>query len=684
MKLSPIILALALSLSNSLSAAPKDQIVGPYVGTITPSEAFLIYRPGTTKQKIRLTAFDNTGKKVAETEASALPENDFAAKFHLKGLSPNTQYSYTIDNVDDSKPSPLVPKNKDNYFKTPPLTRTGQILNTAFISCVNDTTDGIWKQMLSQPLDLLALCGDTPYVDTGDMIKIRSKHRHLLQRPDLAKIIKNTSILGTWDDHDFGKNNGNGATTSAKTNTKKGFIEYRAHNQYGTGPEGIYHKADMGAAEIFMLDPRWFSMTGPSPINSTQPTSFGSEQWEWLLKSLKESEAPFKILVQGQIWQDKKNSETDDMFTYWAERDALLDFIKKEKISGVIVLGGDIHVSRYLLHPQRIGYDLHDFVISPGHTSVIKSLNVYHPSLNWSRAEANQYLTIKADTTKADPELTVTFTDKDGKNNHQTKITLSELTPKANKKITRDLRAYWPLDKDLTNQSILGKRIDATAQNGARLTPNGAQGGSIKLDGSKEHYLKVPRSFLDDNASSYTYSAWIKPSELPEHGSTDRHFILESNINNHCNLPQASSTGYAISAGFKATSDPKKINLELYTETLKPATIASKKPPTAIGQGGFEFKIDRASLETWTHVAVTFDSKSLNLYINGKLAKSHELQNPGPIAETGGLIIGGHRAGTGSNYTGLIDEIAIWNRTLTTAEISNLYNGGKPKSLTLK
>ena len=38
------------------------------------------------------------------------------------------------------------------------------------------------------------------------------------------------------------------------------------------------------------------------------------------------------------------------MFTYWYERDALLDFIKSEGISGVILLGGDIHVA-HLIHP---------------------------------------------------------------------------------------------------------------------------------------------------------------------------------------------------------------------------------------------------------------------------------------------------------------------------------------------
>jgi hypothetical protein len=87
------------------------------------------------------------------------------------------------------------------------------------------------------------------------------------------------------------------------------------------------------------------------------------------------------------------------MFTYWYERDALLDFVKHERISGVVLHGGDIHVSRYLIHPRRVGYDLHDFIMSPGHNRIIPSLNVYHPSLEWSLVEGQQFLFLEADPT---------------------------------------------------------------------------------------------------------------------------------------------------------------------------------------------------------------------------------------------------------------------------------------------
>jgi len=659
--------------------ADQVQTVGPYLGSVSPTEAHLLYRPGVLEKRLRLTALDPRNKVAATREARSLPENDFVAKFHLTGLTPGTRYSYQIDDLDGSVSVPLVRPGTTHFFQTIPAQREGQIIHAAFISCVNDSTDGIWTQMAKSPLDLLCLSGDTPYVDTGDLRTIRAKHRHLLQRHDLAKLGRSTSVLGTWDDHDFGLNNGNGVTAAAaKQNTRKGFIEYRAHHQYGNGPRGIYHKTDRGALEVFLLDPRWFSMTTPSPVDPTQPTCYGNEQWRWLLQSLKKSKAPFKILLQGQIWQDKKNSETDDMFTYWAERDALLDFIKKEKISGVILIGGDIHVSRYLKHPDRVGYDLHDFIISPGHTSIIPSLNVYHPSLEWSRVEGNQYLTVSADTTKDDPLLTVTFTDQTGATNHREIIPLSSLTPTHPTGLQKDLRAYWSFDKNFDNQTPLGDRINAIPHGGAIQNETGIRGSALKLQRDQNQYLEVSRSILDDNADQYTVSAWIKPSALPNHGHSDRHFVLESFVNNHCQLPQASSSGCGISVGLRSGATPDVVDLQLYTETLKPASVSSRQPPGTAVQGGFDHQLKRSLLKQWTHLAVTFDTTQLRLFINGTLVKTHPLRISAPLAETGGLIIGGHRAGEGRNFDGLIDEIALWNRVLNTTEILSLSNFRKP------
>lgn len=672
------LLIVVLLLVNSGLRA--DDSVGPYVGTVKTTEAYLLYRPGGQAVKLRLTVDDDQGANVATVVSRSEVEHDFVAKFHVVGLTPGTRYQYKIERLEPGGATVVAGGTPEFHFTTVPASRNGQVLNVAFLSCVNDTTDPIWQEMARHDLNLLCFGGDTPYADTGNLLDLRNKHRHLLQRPALAALGRSVPFVGTWDDHDFGLNNANGKSAAElKENTRRAFIEYRVQDQYGSGDEGIYQKADRGAMEVFLLDARWYSQTGPSPISPKQSTCFGNDQWQWLLESLRNSEAPFKVLLQGQIWQDKKNRETDDMHTYYAERDALLDFIKKERIPGVVLVGGDIHVSRHLVHPLRVGYDLHDFIISPGHTGVIPSLNVYHQDLEWSRVEPNQFLTMTADTTKAVPELTVKFLDKDGQENLVKTISYDQLTPQPETGLAKDLRAYFSFDGDGQNHSKLGQRLDGELAGGAAVTEeHGVCGGALQLRRTDGQYFTVSRSMLDDNASVYTASSWVKTASLPAHGSADRSFIMESNVTNHCKLPNASSSGYAISIGLRPCEDVDKVNLQLYTETLVPQPVGSERSPSTRSQGGFNCLLDRSLFSEWTHVVVTFDSAMLRLYVNGELTKTHTLPISGPIAETGGLVIGGHRAGEGRNFDGMIDEVAIWNRVLTESEINAVYNNGSP------
>ena len=667
----------------SLSFLPgrADDSVGPYLGAITKTEAHLLYSPGKEVAQLRLTVSDDEGSVVANIEGKSESEHDFVAKFHITGLTPGISYRYKIEKIEAGEATLIAGGTEDFQFSTVPEPRLGQVVTAGFVSCVNDTTDPVWQEMAKHGLNLLCLGGDTPYADTGNLADLRKKHRHLLQRPNLASLGKSVSVVGTWDDHDFGLNTANGKRDAAlKGNTRRALMEYRAHDQFGSGSEGIYHKADHGALEVFLLDARWYSQTSASPIDPNQSTCFGKSQWKWLLEELRQSKAPFKVLLQGQIWQDKKNGETDDMHTYYAERDALFNFIKKEKISGVVLVGGDIHVSRYLMHPQRLGYNLHDFIISPGHTSVIPSLNVYHQDLEWSHVKPNQFLIMSADTRETVPVLTVKFMDKDGKENLVKTLSLDELTPGDDViSLNQGLRGYWDFRGDTKNHSKLGDRLDARKINGAELKSAGTpRDGVLELNRAASQYLSVPRSMLDDNTETYTVASWIRPSTLPAHGSQDRHFIMESYVNNHVDLPKALKTGLAISIGFRACDDADKINLQLYTETLVPQAVGSQRSPGTKIQGGFDCLLDRRQFSDWTHVVVTFDSKKLRLYLNGKPVKSYALPISAAIAETGGLIIGGHRGGTGRNFDGLIDDVAVWNRVLSKTEIAKFFEDGMP------
>ena len=500
---------------EALSAELPDE-VGPMVGAVSDQSAQVLYRPGSTEMPLRLTVFSGDDRKVQTIEARAEKEHDFVAKFDVRGLKQNTEYRYQIESLATSGKA-LVKQNKEHSFRTANLARNDHSVTVAFVSCVETEPNPLWEEMSKLDVDMLCLMGDTPYIDRTDLDTVRNKHRAFLQIPVFSSLISSTPTVGTWDDHDFGLNNANGLNTlEGKPTTRRAFTEYRAHSQFGNGREGVYHKVDLGMIEVFLLDPRYFSQTEKSPIDPSQPTCFGKDQWQWLLTKLKASKAPFKVLAMGEIWQDKKNGETDDMFTYWYERDALLDFIKQEGISGVTLVGGDIHVSRHLIHPRRVGYDLHDFIISPGHDHVITRLNVFHPSLEWSHMEGNQFLTLTAQGDADEASLIARFHQPDGIINREVTIPLRSASASVSEPEKPELRAYWSFDKDGSNQTMLGRRIDATMHNGTAIQEKaGVIGGALSFSRPTKDYLSVHRSFLDDNSAAHTVSLWFKPRTLP-------------------------------------------------------------------------------------------------------------------------------------------------------------------------
>lgn len=79
---------------------------------------------------------------------------------------------------------------------------------------------------------------------------------------------------------------------------------------------------------------------------------------------------------------------------------------------------------------------------------------------------------------------------------------------------------------------------------------------------------------------------------------------------------------------------------------------------------------------TWAHYVLTWASGTGNfkLYKNGTLNASDTMA----AVTLGGDLAIGYTASTGTYFNGSLDEIGIWNRVLTTAEITTLYGGGTP------
>lgn len=89
-----------------------------------------------------------------------------------------------------------------------------------------------------------------------------------------------------------------------------------------------------------------------------------------------------------------------------------------------------------------------------------------------------------------------------------------------------------------------------------------------------------------------------------------------------------------------------------------------------------EYRYSRSEIpkHQWSHVAVTFDfvQKLVTFYINGEIDGVPQAFPMTPLSNNNNqsLYIGSRGAG-GRNFEGVLDEITIWNRKLSTSQIQN-------------
>src|SRR5262249_19613060 len=77
-------------------------------------------------------------------------------------------------------------------------------------------------------------------------------------------------------------------------------------------------------------------------------------------------------------------------------------------------------------------------------------------------------------------------------------------------------------------------------------------------------------------------------------------------------------------------------------------------------------------LNTWTHLAGTYDGSMMRFYVNGVQVASQPQTGTVP-ANSGLLSIGGDST-SGQFWTGLIDEVRIYNRAINAVEVQTDMN----------
>lgn len=234
-------------------------------------------------------------------------------------------------------------------------------LTIAFGSCNNQKLENfLWKEIVKHQPSAWIWGGDNTYSNTDNMDTLRRDYQVVLNHFDYQKLRKTAKILGTWDDHDYGMNDG-GVSFRAKKESQQVFLDFMgvAQNDKRRQQEGIYHAETIetkgGSVKIISLDTRYFRTDltkNPNvkkrylPNKYGEGTMLGATQWAWLERELTDSKADFNLIMSSvQVLSGEHGFETWGNMPH--EIDKLTKIIQASRAKGVLILSGDRHISEF-------------------------------------------------------------------------------------------------------------------------------------------------------------------------------------------------------------------------------------------------------------------------------------------------------------------------------------------------
>ncbi|MFD0861332.1 alkaline phosphatase D family protein [Sungkyunkwania multivorans] len=249
----------------------------------------------------------------------------------------------------------------------------------AFGSCNDENRENVlWTPILKQQPNLWIWGGDNIYSTTDNLKKKRMDYLQQSENGHYVKVRSAMSIMGTWDDRDYGKKDG-GGDYGMKQDSQQLFLDF-----LGLAPthplrqrEGVYtskvFETSGGSVKIIILDTRYFR----TDLNKSddedkryEPNTYGEgsilgeAQWQWLQTVLSNSEADFNVIVSSiQVLSGEHGNETWANFPHEQER--LFNLIRTSKAKRIFILSGDRHFSEFSKKQlEGMAYPLIDFTSS--------------------------------------------------------------------------------------------------------------------------------------------------------------------------------------------------------------------------------------------------------------------------------------------------------------------------------
>ena len=278
----------------------------------------------------------------------------------------------------------------------------------AFGACAHENRpQPIWDAVVAAEPDLFIFTGDNIYGDTEDMDVLRAKYERLGAQPGYQRLLETCPVLATWDDHDYGVNDG-GRHYPMREQSAEICMDFFGvpDDDPRRSREGIYGSQVMGEegsrVQIILLDTRYFrdnldrgTLSGEErreqnvvgwyqPTDDTSRTLLGEAQWQWLEEQL-QVEAEVRIVSSIQVVSWEKGMECWGNMPH--ERDRLFNLIESTDAQGAFFISGDVHFTELSLSDEG-PYPLYDLTSSGLNQSPGRN---WHTSINSYRLEGMMY-----------------------------------------------------------------------------------------------------------------------------------------------------------------------------------------------------------------------------------------------------------------------------------------------------
>ncbi|MEN1704611.1 MAG: alkaline phosphatase D family protein [Planctomycetota bacterium] len=327
-----------------------------------------------------------------------------------------------------------------------------------FGSCFRHTREApIWPAIRAQQPDVFMLIGDNVYADTDDMDEMRAAYDVLGNVPEYQWLKENSTVMATWDDHDYGRNDA-GAEYVMKDRAQEVFLDFfeEPANSIRRRTPGIYTSTITGEpgqrVQFILLDTRYFRSdleTGPQnevrgsgiggryvPVEDPALTMLGDQQWRWLEGELRKP-AELRIIASSIQFVAE-----DHRYEKWQnlplERERMLRLINRTRADGVVFISGDRHRAELSLYdpvrastegrraadPRYPIYDLTSSALNQGPGRWSNELNRHRVG---NQFFASNFGSIRIDWSADDPVVSLMLHDVEGEVVLRQDVRLSEL-----------------------------------------------------------------------------------------------------------------------------------------------------------------------------------------------------------------------------------------------------------------